>query len=251
MSLSLTDKVAIVTGASRGIGRACAVELARRGAQVIVNHRDSAAGAEETLAALQAAGGTGRVVQADVAVAAQAAALVKTALDGCGRLDLLVNNAGTTRDMLLAMMKEEDFDRVIAANLKSVYNCCKAAIRPMMKQRSGRIVNMTSVVGLSGQAGQTNYAASKAGIIAFTKSLAREIGSRGITVNAVAPGYITTALTRDLPADLQARAIEMTPLGRFGTPEDIAYAVAFLCSDEASFITGHVLTVDGGLIMQA
>ncbi len=251
MSSSLQGKVAIVTGASRGIGRACAVELARRGARVIVNHRDSAAGAEETLAALQAAGGEGRVIRADVALIADANALIKGALDAYGRLDLLVNNAGTTRDMLLAMMKEEDFDRVIAANLKSVYNCCKAAMRPMMKQRSGRIVNMTSVVGLAGQAGQTNYAASKAGIIAFTKSLAKEVGSRGITVNAVAPGYVATALTNGLPEELKAKAIEMTPLGRFGTPEDVAYAVAFLCSDEAGYITGHVLTVDGGLVMQA
>ncbi len=249
--MALEGKVALVTGASRGIGRAVAVELARRGARVVVNHRDSAAGAEDTLAAVQAAGGTGCVVQADVAITAQAAALIKSTLDTYGRLDILDNNAGTTRDMLLMMMSEDDFDRVIAANLKSVYNCCKAAMRPMMKQRSGRIVNMTSVVGIAGQGGQTNYAASKAGIIAFTKSLAKEIGSRGITVNAVAPGYITTALTQDLSEDLKRKAIEMTPLGRFGTPEDVAYAVAFLCGDEASYITGHVLTVDGGLVMQA
>jgi 3-oxoacyl-[acyl-carrier protein] reductase len=249
--MELGGKIAIVTGASRGIGRAIAVELGRRGARVLVNHRDSAAGADETLAAVEAAGGTGAVVQADVSRTDAAGALVKAALDAHGRLDILVNNAGLTRDRLLMMMSEDDFDRVIAANLKSVYNCCKAAARPMVRQRGGRIVNVTSVVGLAGQGGQTNYAAAKAGIIGFTKSLAKELGSRGITVNAVAPGFVETAMTSDLSAELKQQAIAMTPLGRFGTPEDVAQAVAFLCGDGAGFITGHVLTVDGGLVMQA
>ena len=180
-------------------------------------------------------------MKADVSRLDEAQALVKATVDAYGRLDILVNNAGTTRDMLLAMMKEEDWDVVLATNLKSAFNCCKAALRPMMRQKYGRIVNITSVAGLAGNAGQTNYAASKAGLIGFTKSLAKEVGSRNITVNAVAPGFVETDLTKSLPADLKEAAIKATPLGRWGTGEDVAYAVAFLASYEAAFITGQTL----------
>jgi 3-oxoacyl-[acyl-carrier protein] reductase len=248
--MRLQDRVAIVTGSSRGIGQAIAIKLAAEGAKVVVNHRDSTTGAAETADAIGKAGSTALVVQADVSDLASAQGLVKAALDAWGRLDILVNNAGTTRDMLLMMMKEEDWDTVIGTNLKSAFNCAKAASRPMIKARYGRIVNMTSVVGLAGQAGQTNYAASKAGIIGFTKALAKELGPRGITVNAVAPGFVPTALTNVLPESAREAAIKATPLGRMGTCEDVAEAVAFLASDAASFITGHVLTVDGGLVMQ-
>ncbi len=248
--MQLKDKVAVVTGASRGIGRAIAIELARRGAKVVVNYNASAGPAEEVVVAIKAAGGEAVAMKADVSRFGDAQSLIKTATDAFGRIDILVNNAGTTRDMLLAMMKEEDWDTVLTTNLKSVYNCCKAALRPMMRQKYGRIVNITSVAGVAGNAGQTNYSASKAGMIGFTKSLAKEVGSRHITVNAVAPGFVETGLTRDLPADLKEAAIKATPLGRWGTCEDVAYAVAFLASDEAAFVTGQTLSVDGGMVMQ-
>jgi 3-oxoacyl-[acyl-carrier protein] reductase len=248
--MQLKDKVAIVTGASRGIGRGIAIELAQRGAKVVVNYNASAAPAEETVAAIKAAGGAALPVKANVSQLGEAQALIKATVDAYGRLDILVNNAGTTRDMLLAMMKEDDWDIVLATNLKSAFNCCKAALRPMMRQKYGRIVNITSVAGLAGNAGQTNYSASKAGLIGFTKSLAKEVGARNITVNAVAPGFVETDLTRNLPADLKEAATQMTPLGRWGTCEDVAYAVAFLASDEAAFITGQTLSVDGGMVMQ-
>ena len=248
--IDLSGKVAIVTGSSRGIGAAIAVELARLGAKVVVNHRASASGAEEVQQTIVAAGGEALVIQADVSQAADARRLVKETLNAWGRLDVLVNNAGTTRDNLLLMMKETDWELVLKTNLTSAYHCCKAALRPMMKQRFGRIINITSVVGLSGQAGQANYAASKAGLIGFTKSLAREVGSRNITVNAVAPGFVPTALTDVLPPEMVEQAIANTPLGRLGKPEEIACAVAFLASDQAAFITGQVLSVDGGLVMQ-
>ena len=189
-------------------------------------------------------------MQADVSLMTEARRLIQTAVDAYGRLDILVNNAGTTRDMLIMLMKEDDWDLVINTNLKSVFNCCKAAARTMMKQRCGHIVNITSVSGLAGQAGQTNYSASKAGIIGFTKALAKELGARNITVNAVAPGFVYTDLTADLSQELLDMALKLTPLNRFGTPEDMANAVAFLASDEANFITGQVLSVDGGLVMQ-
>ena len=248
--MGLDGKVAIVTGASRGIGRAIAERLAAEGANVVVNHRASADQAEEVVSAIREQGGQAIVVQADVSDFQQAHDLAKAAVDEFGRVDILVNNAGTTRDTLLLLMKESHWDLVIDTNLKSVFNCCKAVARGMVRQRSGRIINITSVAGLAGNAGQTNYAASKAGVIGFTKSLAKELASRGITVNAVAPGFVPTTLTGDLPEDLRQAAIDMTPLGRFGEPEEIAAAVSFFASDESGFITGQVLSVDGGLVMQ-
>lgn len=244
------DKVAVVTGASRGIGRAIAERLASEGAKVVVNHRASAGQAEEVVSTIREQGGDAIAIQADVSDFQQAFDLMQSTVNEYGRIDILVNNAGTTRDTLLMMMKEADWDLVVDTNLKSVFNCCKAVARGMVRQRSGRIVNITSVAGLAGNAGQTNYAASKAGVVGFTKSLAKELGSRSITVNAVAPGFVPTALTNDLPDDLKQAAIEMTPLGRFGQPEEIAAAVAYFASDEAGFITGQVLSVDGGLAMQ-
>ncbi len=250
ISISLAGRTAIVTGASRGIGRAIAIDLAARGACVLVNYNSSETAAQEVVGALTAAGGKAVAVRADVSRPEGAGAVVKAALDAFGRVDILVNNAGTTRDTLLMTMKEEDWDVVIDTDLKSVYHCSKAVVRPMIRQRGGRIISITSVVGMAGQAGQTNYAAAKAGIIGFTKSLAREVGSRGITVNAVAPGFIPTALTNVLTDEQKENAVKMTPLGRFGKPEEVAYAVSFLASDEAAFITGTVLSVDGGLVMQ-
>jgi 3-oxoacyl-[acyl-carrier protein] reductase len=248
--IDLTDKVAIITGSSRGIGAAIAIELAKLGAKVVINHRNSAERAQAVLETITDVGGEGIVVQADVSVAEEAQHLVKTTLDTYGQVDILVNNAGTTRDNLIMRMKEEEWDLVLKTNLTSAYHCAKAVIRPMMKRRQGRIINISSVVGLAGQEGQTNYAASKAGLIGFSKSLAREIGSRNITVNVVAPGFVPTALTKVLPETQIQKITQATPLGRLGTAEEIAYTVAFLASDQASFITGQILAVDGGLIMQ-
>ncbi|MBI1878200.1 MAG: 3-oxoacyl-[acyl-carrier-protein] reductase [Chloroflexi bacterium] len=250
MKFDLSGKVAAVTGSSRGIGAGIAQMLAVQGAKVVLNHRNSPAGAEEVLAAIKANGGQATIIQADVAQSNEAQRFIKETIDTYGQIDILVNNAGTTRDTLIMTMKDEDWDLVLRTNLSSTYFCSKAAVRPMMKKRNGRIINITSVVGLAGQAGQTNYAASKAGIIGFTKSLAKEVGSRNITVNAVAPGFVPTALTEVLPEEMIKSAIANTPLGRLGTVEDVANAVLFLASDEAAFITGQVLTVDGGLVMQ-
>ena len=248
--IDLSGRVAVVTGASRGIGRAIALVLAAQGAKVVVNYRANAEAADEVVQAITARGGEAVAVQADVRSADEAARLIQVALDRFGRLDILVNNAGTTRDTLLVRMQEADWDLVLDTNLKGTFHCTKAVQRVMIKQRYGRIINITSVAGLAGNAGQANYAAAKAGIIGFTKSVAKEVGSRGITVNAVAPGYVPTDLTADLPPALIAEAVSKTPLGRPGAPEDIAYAVAFLASEEAGFITGQVLSVDGGLVMQ-
>lgn len=246
----LEGKVAIVTGASRGIGASIARQLAADGATTVVNYRDSAAQADAVVAEIIAAQGHALAIQADVSINSEAQRLVRETLERFGRVDILVNNAGTTRDMLLLMMSEDDWDVVVRTNLKSAYNCAKAALRPMVKQRYGRIINITSVSGLAGQAGQTNYSASKAGLIGFTKALAKEVGPRSITVNAVAPGFVPTALTDVLTEEQKKTIISMTPAGRFGKPEEIAFAVAFLASDRAAFITGHVLSVDGGLAMQ-
>lgn len=246
----LQGKIAIVTGASRGIGAAIAADLAAHGATVVVNHRDSAAQAEQVVAQITADGGQAVAIQADVSLLPDAQRLIKETLDRFGRVDILVNNAGTTRDMLLMMMSEDDWDIVQRTNLKSAYNCSKAALRPMFKQRYGRIINITSVSGLAGQAGQTNYSASKAGLIGFTKALAKEVGARNVTANAVAPGFVPTALTSALTDEQKSAAIAATPLGRFATAEEIAFAVTFLASDRAAFITGQVLSVDGGLVMQ-
>jgi 3-oxoacyl-[acyl-carrier protein] reductase len=237
---SLEGKLALVTGASRGIGRAIAEELARAGAQVVVGYRSGQAEAEELANAIG-----GRAVQADVSSAEDARRLVEEA----GDIDVLVNNAGLTRDGLLARMSDDDWRTVIDTNLSSVFYTCRAVTRPMMKKRGGSIVNISSVVGVHGNWGQTNYAASKAGIIGFTKSIARELGSRNVRANVVAPGYVKTALTDVLPEEATAAMIENTPLGRVAEPHEIAGAVRFLASDAASFITGEVLLVDGGLGM--
>ena len=237
---SLAGKLALVTGASRGIGRAIAEELARAGADVVVGYRSGKEEAEELAAAIG-----GRAVQADVSSPEDARRLVAEA----GDVDVLVNNAGLTRDGLLARMSDDDWRTVIETNLSSVFYTCRAVTRPMMKKRNGSIVNISSIVGVHGNWGQTNYAASKAGIIGFTKSLARELGSRNIRANVVAPGYVKTALTDVLPDEATAAMVQQTPLGRVADPEEIAGAVRFLASDQASFITGEVLLVDGGLGM--
>jgi 3-oxoacyl-[acyl-carrier protein] reductase len=250
MKFDLSGKVAVVTGSSRGIGAGIAQILAAQGAKVVINHRNSSEAAAVVLMDIKEKGGQAIVIQADVGQSSQAQRLIKETIDTCGQIDILVNNAGTTRDTLLMTMKDEDWDLVLKTNLSSTYYCSKAAVRPMMKKRSGRIINITSVVGLAGQAGQTNYAASKAGVVGFTKSLAKEIGSRNITVNAIAPGFVPTALTEVLSDEMMQSVVSNTPLGRLGTVEDVANAVLFLASDEAAFITGQVLTVDGGLIMQ-
>jgi 3-oxoacyl-[acyl-carrier protein] reductase len=244
----LEGKIAIVTGASRGIGRAIAEMLAAEGATVVVNYQSNAEAAEAVVSAITAVGGRALAVRADVSDTAAAEGLIKAAIDAFSHIDIVVNNAGTTRDTLLLSMKEEQWDVVLATNLKSVFNVCKAAARPMLRRKQGgRIINISSVSGIVGQPGQTNYAASKAGIIGFSKSLAKELGSRGITVNVVAPGFVLTDLTAGLSDELVQQTLGYIPLGRWGQAQEIAHAVAFLASDRASYITGVVLQVDGGI----
>ena len=246
----LSNKVAVITGGRRGIGRAIAELLAQRGADVLIGDCTEDPGTG-TAAAIAAATGRRVIAQCvDVSDAKSAKEFIEYAIAQFGRIDILVNNAGITRDNLIIRISDEDWDNVLDVNLKGAFNCCKAVARQMMKQRYGRIVNITSVAGLAGNAGQTNYASSKAGLVGFTKSLAKELGPRNITVNAVAPGFVTTALTDVLQQEYKDLAIKMTPLGRFGTPEDIARAVAFFVSDDAAFITGQILSVDGGMVMQ-
>jgi 3-oxoacyl-[acyl-carrier protein] reductase len=242
-------KSAIITGGTRGIGLAVARRLATDGFDLLISYRGDDEAAQNARTELEATGRRIEVVATDVSTADGAGSLIEKAMADFGKIDALINNAGITRDTLVMRMTEEDWDAVLSTNLKGAFLCAKAAIRPMLRARAGRIVNMTSVVGLVGNAGQVNYAAAKAGLVGMTKSLAKEVGSRGITVNAVAPGFIETRLTDVLPQELKDNLLKNTPLGRFGMPEDIAGAVAFLVSTDASFITGHVLTVDGGLFM--
>ena len=243
----LSGQRALVTGASRGIGRAVALRLASEGASVALNYNSGQQEAEGVAAEITAAGGSAVTLQGNVADATQAEALVDAAAEALGGLDILVNNAGITRDNLLMRLSEDDWDAVIDTNLKGAFLCTKAAIRPMLRQRSGRIVNMSSVVALTGNPGQANYTAAKAGLIGFTRTVAREVASRGITVNAIAPGFIATQMVDSIPEDLQAQIRERIPLGAFGTPEDVAGCVAFLVSADAAYITGQVLSIDGGL----
>ncbi|MGZ0085214.1 3-oxoacyl-[acyl-carrier-protein] reductase [Caldibacillus thermoamylovorans] len=245
----LEGKIALVTGAARGIGRAVALELARQGANVAVNYAGSEAKANEVVETIRSLGREAFAVQADVARAEDVERMVKTVLDQFGRLDILVNNAGITRDNLLMRMKEEEWDAVINTNLKGVFLCTKAVARPMMKQRYGRIVNIASVVGVIGNPGQANYVAAKAGVIGLTKTAARELASRHITVNAVAPGFITTDMTEALSAEQKENMLNQIPLARFGEPDDVARVVAFLASDAAGYMTGQTLHVDGGMVM--
>jgi 3-oxoacyl-[acyl-carrier protein] reductase len=247
--LPFENKVALVTGSARGIGRAIAETLARRGASLVIADLRAELAAATALEIAASTGQRTLAVAVDVVNSDSVKAMVDKVLAGFGRLDILVNNAGVTRDNLIMRMEEADWDLVLDINLKGAFNCSKAVVRTMMKQRSGRIVNISSVSGLRGQAGQANYSASKAGLIGLTKALARELGSRQITVNAVAPGFILTDLTKDLPSELKDASLKMIPLGRWGSPQEIAAAVAFLASDEAGYITGHVLSVDGGMVM--
>ncbi len=246
--IDLGGKVALVTGASRGIGRAIALRLAQLGAKVAVNYFKSTDAANQVVEAIKADGGQALAVQGDVSKFDEAQRVIKATTGAFGRLDIVVNNAGTTRDNLLALMKEQDWDVILTTDLKSVFNVSKAALRPMMKQKYGRIVNITSVAGIMGNPGQTNYSAAKAGIIGFTKAMAKEYGVRGIAVNAVAPGYVPTDLTNPLPQEVKEALLKLTALQRFGTCEEVADAVAFLASDNARYITGQVLAVDGGIV---
>ena len=247
--MSLTGKTAVVTGGSRGIGRAVCLELARRGANVALCYAGNEGAAQETVSACQALGAQALAVRCDVSDAEQVQSLMAAVTEAFGRIDILVNNAGITKDGLLMTMKEADFGAVLDTNLKGAFLCMKAVARPMMKQRWGRIVNLSSVVGLRGNAGQVNYAASKAGVIGMTKSAAKELATRGITVNAVAPGFIDTDMTAALPEAARSALLGTIPMQHLGAAEDVANAVAFFCGDEAGYVTGQVLCVDGGMAM--
>lgn len=245
----LDGKVAIITGASRGIGRSVAIDLAKAGAKVVINYAGNTAAAEEVQRIIAENGGQAILAQADVSSAEAVETMVKETVSAFGRIDILVNNAGITRDTLLMRMKETDWDAVINTNLKGIFNCTKAVSRIMMKQKSGYIVNMSSVVGLMGNAGQSNYAAAKAGVIGFTKAMAKELAPRGITVNAIAPGFIATDMTAVLSDQVKEELAGKIPLGRLGDPKDVAQAVLFLVSGSADYITGQTLNVDGGMVM--
>ncbi|MEX2462170.1 MAG: 3-oxoacyl-[acyl-carrier-protein] reductase [Paenibacillaceae bacterium] len=245
----LEGKVALVTGGSRGIGRAIAISLAEAGANVVVNYAGNEAAAAEVAAHIESLGRKALIIKANVGVSSEVDAMVKQTLEAFGQLDILVNNAGITRDNLIMRMKDEEFDEVINTNLKGVFNCVRSVTRTMMKQRSGRIINISSVVGMLGNPGQANYVAAKAGVIGLTKSAARELASRGITVNAIAPGFITTDMTDKLSDELKAQLLQQIPLARFGQPDDIAKTVLFLASNEASYMTGQTLHIDGGMYM--
>ncbi|MEH7106800.1 3-oxoacyl-[acyl-carrier-protein] reductase [Bacillus sp. JJ1764] len=247
--MNLDGKIALVTGASRGIGREIALELARLGANVAVNYSGSEAKANEVVDEIKAMGKEAFAVKCNVAEAEEVAEMVKATIDQFGRLDILVNNAGITRDNLLMRMKEEEWDDVININLKGVFLVTKAVTRQMMKQRHGRIINIASIVGVSGNPGQANYVAAKAGVIGLTKTTAKELASRNITVNAIAPGFITTDMTEKLPEDVKAEMLKQIPLSRLGEPKDIAKITAFLASEDSSYITGQTFHVDGGMVM--
>jgi 3-oxoacyl-[acyl-carrier protein] reductase len=245
----LSDRVALVTGGSRGIGRAISSHLAARGASVAINYKEREEAAREALSEIEGRGGRGIIVQGDVAVPEDAERVVKTTIEGLGGLDILVNNAGFNRDTLILRMSVQDWDEVMAVNLRAVFLCTKASLRSMLKQRWGRIINIGSVSGLAGNAGQSNYAAAKSGLIGFTKAVAREMGSRNVTANLIAPGLIRTELTKDVSQEIVDLSMQRILLGRVGKPEDIAAAVVYFASEEASYITGQVLAVDGGLGM--
>ncbi|MBX8947081.1 MULTISPECIES: 3-oxoacyl-[acyl-carrier-protein] reductase [Lysinibacillus] len=245
----LEGKVAVVTGASRGIGRAIALKLADEGAKVVVNYSGSQAKAEEVVAMIQENGGEAIAVQASISQTEEVTALMDAAVKTYGSLDILVNNAGITRDNLIMRMKEDEWDDVLNTNLKGVFLCTKAVTRQMMKQRAGRIINISSIVGVAGNAGQANYVAAKAGVIGLTKTTAKELASRNILVNAIAPGFIETEMTEQLPEDIKQGMLTQIPLAKLGQPEDIAKAVAFLASDDANYMTGQTLHIDGGMVM--